>query len=56
MGRVAAFHGWDEDRSLGAGSEVTRVTPTSKQTTSSRAKNRLLRLKVKSKDVTERCC
>lgn len=38
------------------GSEVTRVTPTSKQTTPSRAKNRSLRLKIKSKDVTERCC
>ena len=46
---------------MAQGSEVTRVTPASKQTTpfnfllGNQPKNRLLRLKVKSKDVTKKC-
>lgn len=69
MERMAAFQlslGWvlvpQSRLGMAQGSEVTRVTPASKQTTpfnlilGNQAKNRLLQLKVKSKDVTKQCC
>lgn len=69
MERMALFQlslGWvpvpQSGLGMSQGSQVTRGTPASKQTTpfdllsGNQAKNRLQRLKVKSKDVTKQCC